>query len=91
MLDRFIERWLGPLLIASGGLGLLAACALALGWLAPPPTPPPGGGMRIILGPRGALYEQPDLVAAVASLCLVVGVHLTRHFRRERARSRVAG
>jgi hypothetical protein len=92
MLDRFIERWLGPLLLVLGGLGLVAAAALERGWFAAPPEPlPPGVDLRVYLGFRGALYEQPGFVGSVAFLCLVVGFHLTRHFRRERAAAHASG
>lgn len=86
MLDRLIERWLGPLLLVLGTVGLVASAALALGWFAAPPEPlPPGIDTRVYVGYRSALYEEPSFVGSVAFLCLVVGTHLTRHFHRERA------
>ncbi len=86
MLDRFIERWLGPLLLALGTVGLMAAAALGMGWFAAPAEPlPPGVDVVVYLGPRRALYSDPRFVALLASVCLSVGYQLTRHFRRERA------
>ena len=86
MLDAFIERWLGPALIIIGVLGLLGASVMALGWFAPPPEPlPPGVTQRIVLPPP---FVTPRLVFLLGLASLLFGMQLTRHFRRERDRSR---
>ena len=81
-----MERWLGPLLIALGGVGLLVGAAMYLGWIVPPRPPIPPGVDALLYVPR--LRDEPELYLFGGLALLALGVNLTRHFRRERLRSR---
>lgn len=80
MLDTFIERWLGPLLIAAGvvGVGYGAHELMTL----PEPTPL-WEARRIIVGaPDPAAVPRIVLLAGIAAASS--GWSLVRYFRRER-------
>lgn len=81
MLDTFIERWCGPLLLAAGMVALGYA---AYGILTTPPlTLPAEGPITIVYGQRDP--RDRFLIWGAGGLALVsIGARLIRHFRRER-------
>ena len=81
MLDTFIERWCGPLLVA---LGIVALSYAVYGFLTTPPlTIPAEGPVKIIYGQRDP--REQFLIWGTGGVALLsVGARLVRHFRRER-------
>lgn len=82
MIDRLVERWLGPALIVVGCVALGVAAALELGWISEPlPLPPPGVTTMLYLP---ALTYRPELYLTSGVALVLLGAQLARHFRRER-------
>ena len=81
MLDTFIERWCGQLLIA---LGIFALSYAVIGFLTTPPLAiPMEGPVKIIYGQRDP--REPFLIWGTGGVALLsIGVRLVRYFRRER-------
>lgn len=86
MLDLFVERWLGRVLVVAGCLCLATSALLVVGWIEPqlPPTPP---GITTLVYLRPMRY-QPDLYLTGGLALVLIGIHLMRHFRRESQQSR---
>lgn len=81
MLDTFIERWSGPLLVA---LGIVALSYAVYGVVTTPGLAIPAEGpVRIIYGQRDP-REQFLIWGAAGVALLMIGARLGRHFRRER-------
>jgi hypothetical protein len=78
MLDTFIERWSGPLLVALG-LGALTVGVYGLVTTSVPEIDP-----RMIFIYLGDPREKYEILSYAGVPLLIWGVSLIRYFRRER-------
>lgn len=85
MLDRFVRRWLGPLLLGTGGVTLLYGVALLVGWAGWRPAEPPSYSVRSY---AVLLHNWPAVMIVVALVVTAAGVRVVRYARRERAYER---
>ncbi|HET9493899.1 MAG TPA: hypothetical protein VFR15_06685 [Chloroflexia bacterium] len=87
MLDTFVERWCGPLLIVLGVTSLVYAVVGMVTTTAP--VVDPEAPVRYIYGQRDP-RERYLIWLALGAALMSVGIRLVRYFRRERARALTA-
>ena len=88
MLDRFIERWSGPTLLAAGAIGILLSLGGAFDLL-PPPLSVPAADFRRTLTPHPVTFVA-QMLGYGGMFLVTIGATITRHFRRERQAARTA-
>ena len=83
MVDTFVERWCGPLLVVLGVTSLVYA---VVGMVTnPAPVVDPEGPVRYIIYGQRDPRERYLIWLALGTGLTPIGVRLIRYFRRERA------